>query len=326
MVDIVITGGLGLQGSKLAEELLRDGFSVRIVDNLSRGTMENLSAYSKDKMKSTLEVRHIDLRQRDLTKVALRDAETVFHLSAHLGGVEYIHVLQPQQIPMWDNMVMDGNVISASIENKVKKFIFASTACIYPVSKQLKWDSVLCEDDAFNPVEPESGYGWVKLTTEIGLNKIDCMDIGILRLFNVYGEGEDWSPGSHVIPELCRKIVKYPEEEVVVFGNGEAGRCFLYADDAVQGFKLCMEKGCINKPINLGYPEPIKIGDLVKMLMEISGKDFTPKFDLSKPTGVIGRVPDISKAEKILGWSPSVPLTEGLPRVYEWIKNKAPSP
>jgi GDP-D-mannose 3',5'-epimerase len=220
---------------------------------------------------------------------------------------------------------MDANVITASLDTKVKKFIFASTACIYPVSKQLQWNSVLHEDDALNPVEPESGYGWVKLTTEIGLNKIKSMDIGILRLFNVYGEGEDYSAGSHVIPELCRKIIMYPKQEVVVFGNGEQGRCFLYTDDAVEGYMLCMEKGCINEPINLGHPNPIRIRELVGLLKRISGKDFIPQFDMDKPTGVIGRVPSIEKAQKILGWYPNTTLDQGLPKVYKWMEDQIAS-
>jgi len=317
-----VTGGLGLQGSRLTERLLRAGFSVNIIDNKQRGTTRNLSEYCVALFDKKLDLHLVDARDRSHVYACIQGSETVFHLSAHLGGVEYIHVMQPDQMPTWDNMMMDGSVISASLEAKVKRFIFASTACVYPVSKQLRWDSELVESDALNPVEPESGYGWVKLATEIGLRKISSMNIGILRLFNVYGEGEDYSHGSHVIPELCRKVAIWPKEEVVVFGNGEQGRCFLYVDDAVEAYMLCMEKGCINQPINIGSPDPIKIKELIKILKRISGKDFSPRFDMDKPSGVMGRVPNIEKAKNFLGWSPKTPLIQGLPRVYQWIEGQ----
>ena len=192
--------------------------------------------------------------------------------------------------------------------------------CVYPISKQTKWNSVLKEDDAFNPVEPENGYGWSKLTAELLLSKEDKMKVGILRLFNVYGPGEDETIGtSHVIPELITKALN-GGARLQVFGDGSQGRAFLYATDAVDAYVRCMEKGCIGRPINIGTEKPIRIRDLAAMILDMTERKEI-FFDTSKPTGVTGRVPDTTRAKKILGWHPKVSLEDGLKETVEFYRS-----
>jgi len=313
LVDAVVTGGLGLQGSKLSRKLAKSGYHVLVIDNAQRGRTKNLGA-----------TKGIAVLKRDvrlpLNPKQFEGAEVIFHLAAHLGGIDYI-TRNDQQV-MLDNLRADANVIAASLDARVKKFVFASTACVYPVSKQQKWDAVLREDDAFNPIEPESGYGWAKLTAELQLGKITEMEVGILRLFNVYGEGEDYAPGSHAIPELMRKVLF--SRKVEVYGDGLQGRCFTHVDDAVEAYLAVYRKGCVNRPINIGSPSPIRIADLVALLQELAGKQKPVKFNTSKPTGMIGRVPDITLAEKILGWHPKVSLEDGLKRTMGWMRDAGP--
>ena len=223
---------------------------------------------------------------------------------------------------MLDNLRIDANVIQASLDAKVKRLIFPSTACVYPVSKQREWDSVLKEEDAFFPVSPESGYGWAKLTAEVQLSKIESMDVGLMRLFNVYGPGEDTTPGSHAVPEVIRKVLF--DRKPVILGDGSAGRCFLYADDAVEAYLAVMEKGCVGRPINIGSPDPIRIRDFVDMVMRISGRDKKVEYDWTAPEGVKGRVPDISFAKRLLGWEPKVTLEEGLPPPRDYVRSQRP--
>ena len=193
------------------------------------------------------------------------------------------------------------------------------------MSKQQKWDSILKEEDAFNPVSPESGYGWAKLTAEVLLSKITGMDVNILRLFNVYGPGEDYQPGSHAIPELARKVLDPDTKEIEVFGDGSQGRCFLYVTDAVEAYLKLLEHDVGNSPINMGNPQPVRINELVATMQDIAKTNKGIVYNVSKPTGVIGRSPDITKAKKMLGWMPKVSLDSGLRLTMDWIADQFPS-
>lgn len=305
---VVITGGAGLQGSKLATKLIQMGHDVTVADNFQRGSHRVKDA----------QIVGIDLRYSHLEEL-LRHTDYLFHLAAHVGGVEYIQ--KKDQEVMLDNLRVDSNVIAGAQAAKVRNFIFASTACVYPVRYQQNWDSILSEEMAFNPVEPESGYGWAKLTAEYQLNKVQDMKVAILRLFNVYGPGEDFLPGSHVVPELIRKTLA-PGDTLTVYGSGEAGRCFTYVDDAVDAYIAMMNMGMGKGPINIGSPDPIRIKDLADLIMKIAGSKKLKKFDLSKPVGMIGRTPNLERAKSILGWEAKVPLNAGLELTIDWMKKE----
>ena len=310
MAEIIITGGAGLQGSKLTKKLVSMGHSVACIDNGRREGWRNLDGVDVDRIQWDL---------REPFPELFRGAKTVFHLAANVGGVEYIS--KNDRDVMLDNLQIDANVVRMAREARIKKFVFASTACTYPIERQQEWDSVLQEDMAFDPVHPESGYGWAKLTMEVQLSKLrDEMEVEILRLFNVYGPGEDFGPESHAVPELIRKALF--DEKVVVYGDGSAGRCFLYVDDAVSAYIAAFEKGTRGLPINIGHPAPVRIEGLATMIQEIAGTDKPVVFDPSKPEGVKGRVPDIKRAEKILDWHPKTTLIKGLKPTIDFVRSQ----
>lgn len=304
---IAITGGLGLQGSRLATRLMLLGHYVKVFDNGQRG--RNQGGYD--------EWENIDLR---FNQPDFHTFDTVYHLAAHVGGVEYTHRGHDNQM-MLDNMQIDVNVFRAAAECKVRKVILASTACVYPVSKQTEWNSILEEDDAYDPVEPESGYGWAKLCAEILLQKMNQANeiprISILRPFNVYGPGEDFMPGSHVIPELLRKVLF--EKTILVYGSGRQGRCFLYVDDMVEAYVRSLDVD-FAKPINIGTQDAIRIAWLAQKMCELADVIKPLEFDTGKPTGVMGRVPDLTRAKAILKWKPRTPLDVGLRTTMDWMR------
>jgi nucleoside-diphosphate-sugar epimerase len=251
---------------------------------------------------------------------ASKKADVVFHLAARLGGVEYMYssgadVYMP-------NILMNTYMLEAARKNRVEKYLFTSTACIYPYERQLQPDiPCLKEGDAY-PAHPESTYGWTKLVGEIqcqAYHQDYKMDISIVRMFNVYGENEDLDPArSHVIPALIRKAILYPREKFIVYGDGLQTRAFLYVSDAVRGLLLTIEKNAGIKPINIGNPKRVKIGVLANKIIKISGKSIKPVYDKSKPVGVVGRAANIISARKTLGWKPLVSLDNGLKRTYRW--------
>ncbi|MEM5771821.1 MAG: SDR family NAD(P)-dependent oxidoreductase [Candidatus Aenigmatarchaeota archaeon] len=316
---VLVTGGAGFIGSHLVDRLVALGANVTVIDDLSRGKLENLAtSFSK-----------IKFIQADLSKetsqVYFANQEFVFHLASIVGGVKKMSTKQTISaiIP-----TIDRNVYEACVKYEIKKVLYTSTACVYPVFLQTKEyeDYFLKEEDVFaQGAKPESIYGWSKLYGEIlgrryyeefGLN------VAIVREFNVYGEREDFDPEtSHCIPALVRRALRR-ENPFVVWGTGEQSRSFLYVTDAVEGMILTMEKISDATPINLGAEERIKIKDLALKILQISGYNAKPMFDHSAPMGVFTRAPDITRAKIILHWKPKINLNEGIKRVIEWYKQR----
>ena len=313
---VLITGGAGFIGSHLAEELVKLGSDVHIADNLSRGSLDNIS-HIMDK---------VHFHQVDLTKMEncvelTQGMDCVFHLAASVGGIhfitrEHVRCLTP-------DIMMHVNMLESCRINDVEFFLFTSSACIYrgknPGLNRFR------EDEAI-PANPPTTYGWAKLVGEL-LCKSYYTDYGIrcsiVRIFNAYGERENLDPKwSHVIPSLIRKAILYPKERFIVFGDGKQERAFLYVKDCVKGLLLAMVRAGNADPINLGSEELVSIGELAKKIIAISGKDIKIEYDLSGPVGVSRYCADTTKMRRVLGWSPRTPLDLGLKRTYEWAEKK----
>ena len=320
---ILVTGGAGLQGSRLGEALLELGHDVWGIDNYSRGT------YRADW------IAEADLRDdANCNWIRRFKPDVVFHLAAQVWGAEY------SKSHNWEmfshNAQVDQNVLRACVEGGVKRVIYPSTACIYPIEYQKTWDSLLREEMAWGiqcyqkGVEfpapgphPESGYGWAKLFGEVAVQQLPIEWV-IFRLFNVYGKGENSSVESHVIPKLIAKVrAAAPGGTVQGLGNGYQGRSFLYVEDAVQAYAkaLTCDPSVI---LNIGNPEPVHIKDLAAMIARLDGRGVKVQYDNSlrdvevaawPQIGVWGRTPDIRRARRHLGWEPSWTLEQGLKAV-----------
>lgn len=331
-MKILVTGAAGLQGSHLSEQLMEMGHEVSGVDNYSRGLFE--AEY----------IVRSDLRD-GVPSGMMEGVDVVYHLAAQVWGAEYT------KSHNWDmlqhNMQVDANVFQSCVDAGVRRVIYPSTACVYPVEYQQQWNSELTEGMAWGTTplfptpnieerfqdtyavvipgpHPESGYGWAKLMGEVQLTFLP-LDWVIFRLFNVYGKGENPGTGSHVIPNLVRKILAASPGGVVKgIANGRQGRSFLYVDDAVRAYTQALKcpPGAV---MNIGVPEPIKVRTLAAMLCEIDGRGVRVEYDDEMPDsearqlpeiGVWGRTPGISRAKAILDWKPQVSLQDGLERVY----------
>lgn len=319
-----MTGGAGLIGSHLVRLLVEEGHEVFVTDNFERGSRENL----KD-VQSKVQIIECDLTDQSRSEmvIAKHRFNDVYHLAARLGGVGYI-TEHPAEC-FTPNLQMNVNVLEACRKAEVDRLLFASTACIYPVELQERPDAPALREVDDRPYNPESGYGWAKLTAEHLCNayiREYGMNIGIVRMFNVYGPGEDMGEDSHVIPMLIRKAIRYPEEEFVVWGSGNATRAFTFASDAAAGLILAMRNGINNGPYNIGGHERVSVRRLAEMIKKISGKESMPiVFDRSKPEGVSGRAADWTNAREELGWNPQVSLKEGLKITYDWALKKLES-
>jgi GDP-D-mannose 3',5'-epimerase len=147
------------------------------------------------------------------------------------------------------------------------------------------------------------------------------MNVGILRLHNVYGPGVSFDPSySQVIPSLICKAIQFPTEPFVVWGTGNQYRDFVYVDDVVNGLILMLPRGMNKGTIQIGSEQATTMRDLALQIIEISGKKIDVSFDTNRPEGDRGRIANCGRARDILGWSSTIDLRNGLEKTYRWIE------
>ena len=314
----VVTGGAGFIGSHLVKTLMEQGREVVVADDFSRGKTQNFL---------DLGVRFcpppVDLRSYKHVLECVNGAETVFHLAARVGSVEFLHGSDlAELLALQMNLVIDANVFRACLESRVKKLVYASSVSVYPIDLQQSYDVVLREED-LHRINPEGGYGWAKLMGEMQLRWMGGLDIGIARIFNIYGENEHPDEDAHVVPALIRKAILYPQEEFRVWGSGSQTRDLLYVADVVEALLALEGKAsCPPVVVNIGSAESVPIRALVEKIIEISGKALEPIYDPTKPVGPLSRTADIGRARALLGWKPRVSLEDGLERTLRWVATK----
>jgi len=317
-VRVLVTGGASFIGSHLVDELVRLGAKVTVVDNLSSGKLENLADSIKKVCFVKMDVEHCDADK--LTEL-FKEIDVVFHLAAVHGGRGYIDA---HPADACSNFAIDHHVFESAFGTGVKKVVFASSACVYPPWLQNRYDSdyLLKESDCdplspSQPLRADLEYGWAKLMSEVQLNAF-IKQYGlrgcIVRFVTVYGPREN---ETHAVIALIYKAFERMNP-FVIWGTGEQDRDFVYVSDIVNGMILAAQKISNGTPINLGTGRRYKLKDVANIIFDMM--DFHPKvaFDASKPTGVVSRALDNTRAKELLGWEPKVSLEEGLRRTVEW--------
>lgn len=313
----LITGGAGMIGSHLARRLVNMGCPVTVVDDLSSGSYQNI----KDLIgKPGFEFINADLRVPEYCDILCQNKEYAWGFSANMGGIFWITEVSADV--MFDNTRMNVNMLLAAHKNKVHRYLYSSSACVYASYKQTDAEVVALKEADAMPADPNEAYGWEKLYCE---QLVDSMikdygsDIRVARFHNIYGTGFtafDKDRGKAPC-HLILKAIRHPNLPFDIWGTGEATRSFCYIDDCIDAIILLMESD-YNKPINIGTDRLVTINELADIIIKISGKDIKPVHDLTKPVGVMGRNADLSLCEQILGWRPKVDLEEGLKQVYWW--------
>ena len=319
-INVLVTGGASFIGSNLVDSLLGKGASVRVVDDLSSGALENI----KDHVDlGKIDFVHADLREPGVSRKVMTDIQVVFHLAADHGGRGYVDLHQAGPAT---NLYLDGLVFFEAYKSGVEKIVFASSGCVYPnfLQSDVNQELFLTEGVVTPPYDADNLYGWAKLMAELTLQAY-FKEYGIktasCRYFTVYGpRGVE---NHAVIAMIARSFIQQNPFEV--WGDGTQIRNWTYIDDIVSGTILAAEKIENGTAVNLGTMERISVIDAVKETLRYTNQEAEIKFLLDMPVGPLNRVADNSLAKKLLGWEPSVKFMDGLHKTIDWyyaIKDK----
>lgn len=312
---VLVTGAGGFIGHHLVTFLKNKGYWVRGVD----------LKYPEYKKSDADEFLILDLREKENAHKATKGIDHVYALAADMGGMGYIS--SHNALILYNNAIINLHTLEAARVNKVKRFFYSSSACIYPEYKQEQADlKPLKEEDAF-PAQPQDAYGWEKLFTELMAKYYRedyAMETRVARFHNIFGPLGTWDGGREKAPAaISRKVASAKltgKKDIEIWGDGEQTRSFCYIDDCVQGiYKLMMSN--FSEPLNIGQDRMVTINQLVDIVSEIAGVNLVKKH-IKGPQGVRGRNSDNTKLRKVLHWEPKISLEKGLDKTYKWIEKE----
>jgi GDP-D-mannose 3', 5'-epimerase len=312
---VLVTGAGGFIGHHLVNALKSKGYWVRGVD----------LKYPEYADTQADEFEILDLRRWDACLQATRGVQQVYALAADMGGMGFISAHHAQILH--NNSLINIHTLEAARINEVQRYLYTSSACIYPEYKQTEAEVVpLKEEDAY-PAQPQDAYGWEKLVSE-RLAQHYHQDYGletrIVRFHNIFGPLGHWDGGREKAPAaLCRKIAVAKltnNPRVEIWGDGEQTRSFCFIDDCVEGIIRLMGSD-YSEPLNLGQDRLVSINQLVDIIAGIAGMEVV-KVHVPGPMGVRGRNSDNTRLRQILKWEPQISLEEGLSVTYKWIENE----
>jgi GDP-D-mannose 3', 5'-epimerase len=311
---VVVTGAGGFIGHHLVTYLKERGYWVRGVDL----KVPEFTAMDAD------EFEILDLRTWEDARRAVRGVEQVYALAADMGGMGFIS--SNHATILRNNALINLHTIEAARQEAVDRYLFSSSACIYPDYLQRETDvTPLREEDAY-PADPQDAYGWEKLVSE-RLCEYYTGEYGFetrtVRFHNIYGPNGTYDGGREKVPAaLCRKIALVEDGgEIEVWGDGEQTRSFCHVDDCVEGIYRLMQSDH-RDPLNLGTDQMVSINELAAIIMAIASKPNVRIRHVDGPQGVRGRNSDNTRLREVLGWEPQISLEDGLVGTYRWIEEQ----
>ncbi len=308
---VLITGAAGFIGSHLCEKFLEEGHEVIGLDNFLTGSPDNIAHLFRNP--------RFTFYKYDVTNFIYvsGDLELILHFACPASPVDYMnHPIHTMKVDSLGTLHTLGLA-----REKSARYLLASTSEVYgnPTvhpQPETYWGNV-------NPLGPRSVYDEAKRFSEaltMAYHREHGIDVRIARIFNTYGPRMRMNDG-RVIPNfVCQALTGRP---LTVYGDGTQTRSFCYIDDLVEGiYLLAVRDDLVGEVFNLGNPEELKVLDLARLVLEVSGSSSEIVFRERPPDDPDRRRPDISKAKKILGWEPKTSVREGIRRTVEWFRRK----
>ena len=320
MSKYLVCGAGGFIGGHLVRDLMKSGNEVICADIKPLEYWFQLFDINKN--------HSLDLKEYENCLKVTEGVDYIYNMACNMGGMGFI---ENNKAECMLSVLINTNLLRACLVNKVKKYFFSSSACVYNATKQENtFIPGLKESDAY-PAQPEDGYGWEKLFSERMCRHFTedfSLPTSVIRYHNVYGPSGTYDGGREKAPAaLSRKIAMAKinnQNEIEVWGDGEQTRSFMYIDDCLEGTKKFFNSD-LKDPYNLGSDEQVSINQLIDIIEKIADFKVQRKYLLDKPKGVRGRSSDNTKINLDLGWAPSIKLIDGLSKTYTWIEDEIKS-
>lgn len=286
--NILITGGKGFIGSYLVETLSKDN-NVKVFD-IQDGK---------------------DIKDFELLKRELKNVDVVFHLAGLISVEESMR--KPLDY-IENNIIGSYNLLKSASETGVKKIVFASSASVYgDYPENPKKEDM--------PLIPKSPYAFAKITVERLVDKFNGNELKTvsLRFFNIYGPGQNVNSAyAAVIPIFIKKALN--NEDLIIYGDGNQTRDFIYIDDVINACVLASEKG--SGAINIGSGIPISVNEIAKLIIELTNSKSKIRHIENRSGDITHSLSDISRAKDLLGFEPKYDIRTGLKKTIEWFKSE----
>ncbi len=302
---VLVTGGAGFIGSHLVRRLVERGYSVRVLDNFSTGSIENI----RDLLGSVELVRG-DVRDPETIRRGVEGVEAVVHLAALISVPESV-----EKPDLYFDVNVKGTYnISKAFRGRV--LVFASSSSVYGEPQHLPVSEG-------HPLNPKSPYAASKIAGEaftLSFSHINGYRPVVLRIFNAYGPGQSRAYAGVVSEFVSRVSVGEPP---VIYGDGEQTRDFIHVSDVVEAVISAVEREEARGVYNIGSGREVKIRELARIILEASGRgDLTPIHAPPREGDVRRSCADISRAVRDLGWKPKIRLEDGIRELVEHARKK----
>ena len=300
MANILVTGGLGFIGSHLADELINEGHDVTIIDS------EKHPSYKPD-----CKMIQGDIRDEKEVEAAAKGKDKIFHLAAQVSVA--VSVEKPH-LTAETNVLGTLNLLKSAVENEVTNFVNISSCAVYGEPDYLPMDEK-------HPLNPKSPYAASKLAAEDFCrmyHDLHGLNVNSLRLFNVYGPRQQGEYAG-VIQIFINRLKK--KKHPIIFGDGEQTRDFVYVKDVVAATLAASRKdGC--EAFNIGLGQRQTVNSIAETILKYHNSDLRAEYQPPRPGDPKHTLADISKAEKLLGYSPRYSFDQGLTETLDWFSEK----
>ena len=298
-MNFIVTGGAGFIGSHLTKHLIKNGHNVSVIDNLRRGSFDNLK-----EIKDKIDFHEIDILDYDKMKNIAKNADGIFHQAA-LGSVQ--DSFKDPELYYQINAIGSENIFKLAKEFGLK-VVYASSSSVY--GNQTSFP--IKEDAQKNPLNP---YGEAKLQAEKFAIQYaqDGVKIIGLRYFNVFGIGQNPNYAG-VIPRFIERLVQ--NKPPIINGQGNQVRNFTFVDDVVDANVLAFESKVENGFINIATGITTTIKELAEIMIKLSGLSLEPIYEEPRKGDIEKSQADTSLAKRLINWDPKTTLEEGLRKIF----------